>query len=74
MKADIDSMGTKEILQDGMSGRATAEEWVRDLSPATGGPYGFKRMGGVQRRSIPSWFSEPGEEGETRKCGCNSSV
>ena len=54
MKADIDSMGTKEILQDGMSGRATAEEWVRDLSPATGGPYGFKRMGGVQRRSIPS--------------------
>ena len=39
-----------------------------------GDPSGSKQMGGVRRRSRPSWFSEPGSEGETRYGGCDSLV
>ena len=39
-----------------------------------GVPSASKKMGGVQRRSILSLFSEPGEEGDMRNRGCNRSV
>ena len=36
MEANNDLMGTKSILQEGMAGRATAEEWVGTSPPAAG--------------------------------------
>ena len=54
MEADIDPMGAKAILQEWITGRDTSEERFRSSLPAAGVPSGFKRMGGVQRRSRPS--------------------
>ena len=48
MEDDIDPMGAKDILQEGMSGRATTEEWVGALPPAAGSLSGFRRMGGFK--------------------------